>query len=655
MNIGVIGYYGYGNAGDQIILKNIQRIFAPHRCVPLPVGLDYGADTIKRLNLFDFLILGGGGLYREAPPSPFGAFNEWGGELTTPIGVLGLGVSKLAPPFRPAMHSLVEQAAFFLVRDETSRSLIDHPKVQIAPDLTFYEPFTLPRQNPRGREVLCGVNLRPVHAGWADWITAIEQLPCQKRAIPFSSHPTHGEVRALQALDPRCPPTFSIEQYAPLSLLIGTAFHSLVFAIQVGLPVIAINYDPKVQRLMGEIRLEEYMLEWDEWERLPELYEKVLANQDGIEQQMLEYTGQAKRKLANALEEPRKIVASATRPGRPPQPAPGALVSVVVLAAGENDSEIRASVASCLDQTHENVEVLVVAPQAEEGQLPEDFKTDRRVRFVPVEHLTGELPERLLSEVGGEFVVRLRAGQLLAGDAAARMLAAFEDQPRAELVHSDYFLTESGNILCKVRLRRFHTPEKAAYLGPSVMVRKEKLGKYWRWLSEESRSGPQFVSNSRSVYLHNALLYKPASENEKLTYCGLIAFGKGEFEHAEQLLSSASLAASENDLMKADNFVELLTRAARENRILGNPYQFVKVFFEAAPLRDERLRALEARVLANLAMNDFFAANGDLNDRKARIKLWQGIKKDPRWLRNRGVWAMMKRNLKDFFQLRYSS
>ncbi len=67
MNIGVLGYYGFGNAGDEMILKNLERILAPNRVIPVAMGLLAGPDTIRRLNQFDFLILGGGGLYLQTP------------------------------------------------------------------------------------------------------------------------------------------------------------------------------------------------------------------------------------------------------------------------------------------------------------------------------------------------------------------------------------------------------------------------------------------------------------------------------------------------------------------------------------------------------------------------------------------------------------
>ena len=90
-----MGYYGFGNAGDEAILTTLKSFLASHRVIAFSSGFLPTMETICRLNTFDFLILGGGGLYQKRPPGPFGAFDQWENQLKTTIGVLGLGVQQI--------------------------------------------------------------------------------------------------------------------------------------------------------------------------------------------------------------------------------------------------------------------------------------------------------------------------------------------------------------------------------------------------------------------------------------------------------------------------------------------------------------------------------------------------------------------------------
>ncbi len=76
MLIGVMGFYGFGNLGDEMLLRSIRRMLQPHRVVPFPPGFPPDDDALDRLNSFDYLVLGGGELFYKAPPAPFDTFDK---------------------------------------------------------------------------------------------------------------------------------------------------------------------------------------------------------------------------------------------------------------------------------------------------------------------------------------------------------------------------------------------------------------------------------------------------------------------------------------------------------------------------------------------------------------------------------------------------
>ena len=187
MNIGILGWWRASNQGDFAIRRNLEHALAPHCVVPIDLPFELTRDEVDRLNLLDFLLLGGGGLFQDAPPVPFDIFDTWGAQLKTPIGVVGVGIDAVTPEYHLAVSSLVEQARFFYVRDRESQDLIQHPKVQVMPDLSFLCPFPQAIAAPISqRQPVCGINLRTLPSLDVDqWMRVLRQLPVHLPRHPF--------------------------------------------------------------------------------------------------------------------------------------------------------------------------------------------------------------------------------------------------------------------------------------------------------------------------------------------------------------------------------------------------------------------------------------------------------------------------------------
>jgi hypothetical protein len=440
MNIGVMGYYGFGNAGDEIILDALRRFLTPHRVIPLQLGFPPTPNAIRRLNAFDFLILGGGGLYNDtAPPRPFSDFHLWMKHLDTPIGVLGLGVKRLAPHFAEITHKLVEAAEFFVVRDRESKQLIGHPGVEVAPDLTFYRPLRVATDTGTtpNEKIICGVNLRWGGSTASEWANAISALPCIKQGIPFSTHPCLDDRKLLLAIDPNCPTQFSETAYASFDLFVGAAFHSIVFAIQNGIPAVAINYHLKVRRLMEEAGLEEYVLEWHEWDNLRSYFDKTVANRKTIREQMLEYTAGAETELKQVLRDIRDRIEVAGRkratisPDRNREPK----VSIIVLCRDANTDDVAKTIHACVNQTHCNLEVIPVAESQQAETIFQAAGPATQIKLTYLHQETTDWVVASLESATGKYVTWLQAGDWYADDAISVLVNTLEEKAEAEAVH----------------------------------------------------------------------------------------------------------------------------------------------------------------------------------------------------------------------------
>jgi hypothetical protein len=274
------------------------------------------------------------------------------------------------------------------------------------------------------------------------WVKALQGLPLRLRGIPFSTFDAWQEMQALQQLDETCAPAFDPALYEGLDLMVGTAFHSVVFAIQAAVPVIAIAYAPKVRRLMMDIGLEHYVLEPDEWHRLPRLVGCVLDEHsklvDYLQETTTALTASARQAMAGVREE---IERTAN-----PQARAGPKVSIVVVGTA-SDTANQTTLASCLNQTYENVEVIFVGDDA--WVSPETAPPAREVKMVhgdPVESL-GKCLDHAFSRATGEYLSWAVAGDFYARDAINCMVDRLREEPACDMVFADYYTIGERNRL----------------------------------------------------------------------------------------------------------------------------------------------------------------------------------------------------------------
>lgn len=419
------------------MLSALERGLAPHCVVPIAIGLPVHADALYRLNRLDYVILGGGTLISEKPCAPFDTFDQWAEQLGCPIGVAGLGVDSVLEPYWPAVDALLNRAEFFYVRDRASHNVLGgHAAARVSPDLTFAYPLAqrdghtvAPTNLP-----LCGVHIRS--AGDLDpapWLETIAQLPVRVRGIPFSSFEVFGETALLRQLDPACPARFDAARYDGLDLMIGTAFHSILFAVQAGIPVIAISYAPKVHSFMHETGLGRYLLAPDEHHKLPTLLNDVLAHRSEIALDLRRIRETLVHQAQQTLEMMRLHIER--RGPRPRRRGPKA--TIVVLNSGIACRDT-ATLHSCVSQTYPNVDVLV-SPTGESAPPP-DAPSQAGVRIVDVAPGVsyGVRLQHAIEQAEGEYVTWVDGGDVFAKDAVDCLVSLLETDQSRDVVYTDY-------------------------------------------------------------------------------------------------------------------------------------------------------------------------------------------------------------------------
>ncbi|MBW4518930.1 MAG: polysaccharide pyruvyl transferase family protein [Scytolyngbya sp. HA4215-MV1] len=283
MKIAIFGYYNALNAGDDRIQYCITRLLQGHQVIFLPHYLPPPKDYLQS---FDWILIGGGGLVFEQ----VGIWNntaKWIQDCKAKIGVLGLGVNHISQKLCSEVLTLIEKADFFYVRDHTSKALLNqHSKIEVYPDLTWCFPFQSEQQPDRICQGIA-LNLLPCH--WRSFdIDAWVRVLTNAQIHPFPLH--FGINRDFDLLHTyfgdRTPQEFSLKPLMNSQLLIACRFHAIVFAMQLGKPFIAINYDDKVRRLLAEADLLECCLQTTEHHQLLEKIQFVLEHQTQLQQKI---------------------------------------------------------------------------------------------------------------------------------------------------------------------------------------------------------------------------------------------------------------------------------------------------------------------------------------------------------------------------------
>ena len=290
MQIGIIGYYQGNNHGDARILHCLRQIFAGHELVVVG-SYEETSTRIDELNACDFVLFGGGGLVcpgRGHAASIFAA-------LKTRFGCVGLGIECRDQSNEELIAVIEDKAEFMWVRDKASAALLHRPAI-LGSDATFLDPY--PVVTPIAEDV-CGVNIRNwpfvvwdsenykklMRSSFNDRLVALLfTTPTFHPHIPENDEPFFARLAIIYDSSKSLP-----ELYRQCRYIVGMRFHSIVFAIQSGLPFVSLAYWPKCRNLCVDGGFADMVLELDEVARLPEKIQALRNNYDELRKRTLAY------------------------------------------------------------------------------------------------------------------------------------------------------------------------------------------------------------------------------------------------------------------------------------------------------------------------------------------------------------------------------
>lgn len=302
----VSGYYGFDNLGDEAILEELtnelKRLRKPEEIVVLSANPErtaqkFGVRSIPRgkiatlletLKQADIFVSGGGGLFQNT--KTIGSILFYGMQIIA-AKAAGAKVMIYAQGLGPLRGILANQLTreFFkyadaiTVRDDASALLINEWKLKCertADPVWLLEETPLPAaiaNQLQDKDKCVGLSLRPSADLTDEHIKTLAEALAQ--CLPADNHVYLLPMQGAQDEEPlskfaahwqaagRQPSSIAVLDVTALTLpsqwvallsrfhfLVGMRLHALLIALKMGVPVVGIDYDPKVTHLLREFQ-----------------------------------------------------------------------------------------------------------------------------------------------------------------------------------------------------------------------------------------------------------------------------------------------------------------------------------------------------------------------------------------------------------------
>jgi polysaccharide pyruvyl transferase WcaK-like protein len=297
----IVGAFGQGNPGDEALLASaVAAVRARAGWEPLVATAQPGS-TSDRLDVAtieatptatssaavraDALVVGGGTVFKELPPSsgrPPGSLLRRGVALTgifharrRPVALIGVGASQVRHPAnRRLVRSLAHRADLLVLRDPDSAELLADIGVpvplRVGADLSW---LTSSAPAPRQARAMAPLGVAVSHlagdVGFFDRLTAaLAQVVRAGRPVelePWQGSPMLGEDaqiagrlgRALaHGVTVVAPPedlAEATDRMADRSAVVAMRFHAAVAAADAGTPFVAVAHEPKLAAIARRV------------------------------------------------------------------------------------------------------------------------------------------------------------------------------------------------------------------------------------------------------------------------------------------------------------------------------------------------------------------------------------------------------------------
>lgn len=266
MRILLVGYFGFGNLGDELLAETAAGLLKNHQVAVLSNRKKFW----RELRHCDCLLFAGGSLFQDA--TGFGLSLIYYSLLGFAAKLFGKklflvsqGIGPLLRPFdKFVLRCLLAKADFISVRDADSGILLETlgcKNYHLSTDLLFCADI----KSENKISIDIAVNLRLYGKFRPEQVIGIfEKFAC--RYIPMQNI-DYGENMSREEI---------FASIAGAELAVGMRLHFLILAVLFDVPAIGIVYDPKVESFCRKFNLP--FVQLNELAKLPDLIAQAGKN-----------------------------------------------------------------------------------------------------------------------------------------------------------------------------------------------------------------------------------------------------------------------------------------------------------------------------------------------------------------------------------------
>lgn len=269
-------YANRSNIGDWLSAKGIQKLIAGAAIVECLCDEPFIEETIQTLSKAtpeDLIVIGGGGLLMDYFIPFWEAFRPVAERV--PFCVWGIGSCDIKhehslPPGR-LIEEVLSRSKYTVVRDELTRSYLQAlplPEPVPCPSINIIEPV-----EEKGVDILHVNNYTTAGEEAYETMCAAAIVFAREKGINYLETNNRINKNSEQQMQQ------VLSLYKKSGIIISSALHGCIIGVAMGLKVLAIAGDRKIDAFMEAVGLNRWVLDITELHLIPERLEKLSSQE----------------------------------------------------------------------------------------------------------------------------------------------------------------------------------------------------------------------------------------------------------------------------------------------------------------------------------------------------------------------------------------
>lgn len=260
------------NIGDWLSAKGIQKLLSPLEITECLCDVPFIDDTMQQLAAAtekDLIVIGGGGLLMDYFIPFWEAFQPVAARVPFCIWGIGYCDLKLAHSLPPGnlITGIINKSKLCIVRDELTRLYLPDcnlPALVPCPSINVIEQVSI-----IGKDILHVDNYTTAGEAAYEAMCAAGKDFANQHQIIYS----HTNNRITKDSEKEMEQILSL--YRQSGYVLSSALHGCIIAVAMGLKVLAVSGDRKIEGFMESVGLQNWVLDINETEKIPDFLSRL--------------------------------------------------------------------------------------------------------------------------------------------------------------------------------------------------------------------------------------------------------------------------------------------------------------------------------------------------------------------------------------------